>query len=68
LKYFVYYNDGYGVENKGFEKFDYIEDAEDFILLRLKKDSDRKLTDYNVVYGTEKQLNVAQQIEKIKII
>lgn len=65
---FVFYNDGYAEDGDvGLSEFENIEQAADFIELRIASDSNRKLTDYKVIVGVEKNIEAVEMVKRVKI-
>jgi hypothetical protein len=67
VKYFVYYNDGcYENGDVGFNEFDNIDTALNFISERISADSSREISDYALIEGKERKLKAVQLITKIE--
>ncbi len=66
-KYFVYYQEGYSVEDVGFEEFERAAGAEEFILARHRAGEKEDLDSYTVIYGEKLQIREVEAVTKIVI-
>jgi len=67
MKYFVYYNDDWADnDGRGMEELKEKDKAIEFVEMRIKQGSKRKLSDYTLIYGETAPMKAVEVVTKIE--